>query len=257
MTSLFRLLERIQNSDATVLVLGENGTGKELVARAIHEQSPRCGQPLVSVNCGAIAESLIESVLFGHERGAFTGAAARSRGVFETAGGGTVFLDEVAELPPKAQVALLRVLETGKLTRVGSSAELQVDVRVVAATNRDLPALVKAGTFREDLYFRLAVFPVHLPPLRQRRDDIPLLVDHFIDRFRSVHRQAPADTSQGISERALAVMMAYDWPGNVRELQNVMERAVILESLLSFKRAGADGTLTYFAKRVAGWLREA
>lgn len=224
MRGVFDLVEKVANSPTTVLVTGESGTGKELVARAVHQQSPRAAQPFIQVNCGAIPENLFESELFGHERGAFTGAVTSRPGRFELAHGGTLFLDEIGELPRDMQVKLLRVLQEQRFERVGGVRSIQVDVRLVAATNRELAAEVKAGRFREDLYYRLNVVPVQLPPLRERPDDIPLLVDHFLARFnarlgRDVH---------GVTPEATAAMMAHPWPGNIRELENLIERAVLL-----------------------------
>jgi transcriptional regulator with GAF, ATPase, and Fis domain len=224
---LRRMMESVSMVAATntnVLVTGETGTGKELVARAIHERSPRRERLLVKVNCAAISAGLVESELFGHEKGAFTGALARRKGRFELAHGGTLFLDEIGELPLETQVKLLRVLQEREFERVGGSQTVHVDVRVVAATNRNLPEMVAAGRFREDLYYRLAVFPVSLPPLRERTDDIPLLVHWFLRRFA---RQA-GKRIDDVSSEAMGRLTAYRWPGNVRELQNVIERAVIL-----------------------------
>jgi len=211
-------------TNTNVLVTGETGTGKELVARAIHEGSPRRERLLVKVNCAAISAGLVESELFGHEKGAFTGALQRRRGRFELAHGGTLFLDEIGELPLETQVKLLRVLQEREFERVGGSQTIHVDVRVVAATNRNLPEMVAAGRFREDLYYRLAVFPVSLPPLRERADDIPLLVHSFLRRFA---RQA-GKRIDDVTPEAMRRLTTYRWPGNVRELQNVIERAVIL-----------------------------
>ncbi len=210
--------------DTTVLLFGETGTGKELLARFLHERSGRARGPFVAVNCAALPEALVESELFGHERGAFTGAIARKPGKFEIAHRGTLFLDEIGDLPPEAQAKLLRILQDGQVQRVGSTAAVRVDVRVVAATNQDLEAATASGRFRADLYYRLSVFPIHLPPLRERTADIPLLAQYFLGRAARKLRRQAAD----ISERALRRLSAYDWPGNVRELQNVMERAVIL-----------------------------
>jgi formate hydrogenlyase transcriptional activator len=225
--SLQRVREQIAQvapTDATVLVQGETGTGKELVARAIHEQSARRDRPLVKVNCATLPRELVESELFGHEKGAFTGAVQQRRGRFELADGGTLFLDELGELPLEAQAKLLRVLQEREFERVGGSRGLEVDVRVIAATNRDLASEVAAHRFRADLYFRLNVFPIHLPPLRERRDDIPMLLDHFVGTTaRRLGR--PVD---GISPAFVARARAHDWPGNVRELENVVERALIM-----------------------------
>jgi two-component system NtrC family response regulator len=215
---------RAAPSRATILVRGESGTGKEVLARAIHYASPRARAPLVTVNAAALPETLIESELFGHERGAFTGADRERRGRFELADGGTLFLDEIGDLPKGAQVKLLRVLQEQAFERVGGSRTLKVDVRVIAATNRDLPALVRTGEFREDLFYRLNVVCVELPPLRERREDIPLLVDLFLHRFEA-ERGHPLD---GISREAMDALVKYDYPGNVRELENFVHRAVVL-----------------------------
>jgi Nif-specific regulatory protein len=224
MQDVYRLVAQVSGSDATVLLRGESGTGKELVARAIHSASPRAARAFVRVNCAALPESLIESELFGHEKGAFTGALATRRGRFELAHGGTLFLDEIGDLTPAVQVRLLRVLQEREFERVGGQETIKVDVRVIAATNRDLEALVAEGRFRQDLYYRLDVFPIHLPPLRERKSDILLLADHFIEKYR---RQGGKDLRR-ISTPAIDMMMAYHWPGNVRELENVIERAVLL-----------------------------
>jgi transcriptional regulator with GAF, ATPase, and Fis domain len=207
-----------------VLITGETGTGKELVARAIHRRSPRCSRPFVSVNCAAIPRDLIASELFGHEKGAFTGALQRRVGKFELAEGGTLFLDEIGELPAETQIALLRVLQEREFERVGGNHAIRIDVRVIAATNRDLQAAISAGTFRSDLFYRLNVFPIEVPPLRTRKDDIALLLEYFIDRFA---RQAGKEM-KSIDKKTLEAVQAYPWPGNIRELQNVVERSVIL-----------------------------
>ena len=218
-----RAVARVAPTDATVLVLGETGTGKELVARAAHEQSPRRARAFVPVSCVALAPGLIASELFGHEAGAFTGAGRRRVGRFEQAHGGTLFLDEIGEMTPDTQAMLLRALQERAIDRVGGGT-VAVDVRVVAATNRDLAAEVKAGRFRADLYYRLAVFPVTVPPLRERRADIPELVDHFVRHFSARHGR----TVSRVHPAALRALTAHDWPGNVRELQNLVERAVIV-----------------------------
>ena len=217
-------VEKVAPTVSTVLILGETGTGKELIARAIHSRSKRSGRAFIRVNCAAIPPPLVASELFGHERGAFTGALQRRLGRFESADGGTLFLDEVGELPPEAQVALLRVLQDREFERVGGSHTISVDVRVLAATNRDLGAAVAEGTFRQDLFYRLNVFPIRMPALRERVDDIPILVKYLIDRY----AQRAGKSIRHISKRTLDLFQAYDWPGNVRELQNVIERAVIL-----------------------------
>jgi len=209
-----------------VLVHGENGSGKELVARAIHALSARREQPFIEVNCAAIPEELIESELFGHEKGAFTGAVARRRGKFETADGGTLFLDEIGDMSLKTQAKVLRALEEQVVERVGGREPVKVDVRVIAASNRELPALIAQGQFREDLFYRLAVIPIEVPPLRERRDDIPLLVDHFVALFCAENGKR----LKTVSGEALAYFVAYDWPGNIRELRNMVERLVIMTS---------------------------
>jgi len=215
---------KVAPADSTVLVTGETGTGKELVARAIHKRSQRSSRAFVSVNCAAIPRDLIASELFGHEKGAFTGATQRRLGRFESAEGGTIFLDEVGELPLETQIALLRVLQEREFQRVGANASVKADVRVVAATNRDLRAAIAEGKFREDLFYRLNVFPIEVPPLRERREDIALLVEYFVDRFAS----KAGKKITGIGKKSMEVLQAYSWPGNIRELQNVIERSVIV-----------------------------
>ena len=215
---------KVAPMDSTVLILGETGTGKELIARAIHKRSKRSGRAFIRVDCAAIPASLIASELFGHEKGAFTGALQRHLGRFELANGGTIFLDEIGELPAETQSALLRVLQEREFERVGGSQPISVDVRVLAATNRDLKAAVAAGTFREDLFYRLNVFPIQVPPLRQRADDIPPLVEYLIDRY----AKKAGKKIRKIEKKTLELFQTYKWPGNVRELQNVVERAVIL-----------------------------
>jgi len=221
MRELFARLEKLAKSDATVLVTGETGAGKELVAEALHDHSPRAKGPFVVLDCGSIPPNLIESELFGHERGAFTGAATSHTGAFERAHGGTVFLDEIGELPLAMQPKLLRVLERKEVRRVGGSKQIEVDLRVVAATNRDLGVEVNRGRFREDLYYRLAVARVHVPPLRERKDDLPLLIEHIL-------ATTPNGETASIAQETIDLMMKHDWPGNVRELRNVIERAVLL-----------------------------
>ena len=217
-------VEKVAPTVSTVLILGETGTGKELVARAIHSRSKRSARAFIRVNCAAIPATLVASELFGHEKGAFTGALQRRLGRFEAADGGTLFLDEVGELPPEAQVALLRVLQEGEFERVGGSHTISVDVRVLAATNRDLGTAVAEGTFRQDLFYRLNVFPLRMPALRERVDDIPILVKYLVNRY----GERAGKSIRHINKRTLDLFQAYDWPGNVRELQNVIERAVIL-----------------------------
>jgi formate hydrogenlyase transcriptional activator len=231
-------VEKVAPTVSTVLILGETGTGKELIARAIHSRSKRSGRAFIRVNCAAIPPPLVASELFGHERGAFTGALQRRLGRFELADGGTLFLDEVGELPPEAQVALLRVLQDHEFERVGGSHTISVDVRVLAATNRDLGAAVAEGSFRQDLFYRLNVFPIRMPALRERVDDIPVLVKYLIDRY----AQRAGKSIRHVSRRTVDLFQGYDWPGNVRELQNVIERAVILCDGETF--AVDDGWLT-------------
>jgi formate hydrogenlyase transcriptional activator len=217
-------MEKVAGTDSTVLITGETGTGKELVARAIHRRSRRAGRALITVNCAALPGTLIGSELFGHERGAFTGALQRRIGRFELADGGSIFLDEIGELSPEMQVALLRVLQEGEIERVGGAQTIRIDTRVIAATNRDLSEAVAAGTFRSDLFYRLNVFPIAVPALRERREDIPILVEYFVSRFAARLGKKFRSIEKGAMDRILA----YPWPGNVRELQNVIERAVIL-----------------------------
>ena len=224
MQEVYTQIEKVAAARGAVLIQGESGTGKELVAKAIHFNSPRKSGPFVVIDCGAIPEALQESELFGHERGAFTGAIATKKGLFEEAHGGTLFLDEVAELAPGLQAKLLRALQDGEIRRVGGTKTLHVDARVIAATNRDLAAEVREGAFREDLFYRLNVFPIFLPPLRERREDLPLLVDHFLDRLAQEEGKPP----KRLSPEALRAMMVYAWPGNVRELEHALERAALL-----------------------------
>jgi Nif-specific regulatory protein len=227
MDGVHKLISKVAASPSTVLILGESGTGKELAARAIHLNSERASKPFVAINCATLTESLLESELFGHERGAFTNAIAQKRGRLEIADGGTIFLDEVAELSPGVQAKLLRVLQTHEFERVGGTRPIKVDVRTIAATNRDLEAAVKTGKFREDLYYRLNVVSVPLPPLRERREDIPLLAAHFV----VVSSKKCKRRVTGISEEARRLMCAYDWPGNVRQLENAIEHGVLMASM--------------------------
>jgi len=215
---------KVAKTDSTVLIQGETGTGKELIARAIHRRSSRATRAFIRVNCAAIPQSLIASELFGHEKGAFTGALQRRLGRFEAADGGTIFLDEIGDLPAETQIALLRVLQEREIERVGSSQPVNVDVRVLAATNRDLEAAVERGAFREDLYYRLNVFPIWIPPLRERGDDIPVLVEYLVERY----AKKVGKTIRNINKQTLELFRGYVWPGNVRELQNVIERAMVL-----------------------------
>jgi DNA-binding NtrC family response regulator len=223
MREVFKQIGRVAATDATVLITGESGTGKEMIARAIHAHSARADQPFVAVNCGALPETLIEAELFGHERGAFTGAVTTRRGRFEAAQGGTLFLDEIGEMPPSAQVRLLRVLQERKIERIGSTTPIAVDVRVIAATHRNLRAETEAGRFREDLFYRLNVYEIQLPPLRERLADVPQLAEHFLDRAVRKNRLP----SKMLSDDALRALMNMDFPGNVRELENLIERAAV------------------------------
>ncbi len=225
MQRVFRLIERVADTDSTVLITGESGTGKELVARALHLGSRRRDVPMVTVNCAAIPQELLESELFGHVRGAFTGAVASRVGRFKAASGGTIFLDEIGDMSPSLQVKLLRVLQEREVTPVGSDRALKVDVRVIAATNRDLQIEVESGRFREDLFYRLNVIPIHLPPLRDRREDIPLLLRYFLARFNTEKKMKVSD----FSEETKRFLLHYPWPGNVRELENLVERLVVLK----------------------------
>ncbi|MDD5207728.1 MAG: sigma-54 dependent transcriptional regulator [Desulfobacterales bacterium] len=229
MNKVFRVIEKVADTDSTVLILGESGTGKELVARALHYHSSRRDKPLVPVNCGAIPEDLLESELFGHEKGAFTHAIKTRIGRFELADGGTIFLDEVAEMSPHLQVKLLRILQEQEFERLGATKTIRCDVRILAATNKDLDKLVQEGAFREDLYYRLKVIPIEIPPLRDRRTDIPLLVHHFLENTCKNKKKK----IKGISKDVMRAFMGYDWPGNVRELENIIERMVILTEGIS------------------------
>lgn len=225
MKSVFTLIQRLANVATSVLIRGENGTGKELVASAIHHYGPRKEKRFVAVNCGAIPENLMESELFGHEKGAFTGANTRHIGKFQYAEGGTLFLDEVGELSPQMQVKLLRVLQERTFTPVGSNREIRCDVRIIAATNRDLEKMIREGDFRQDLFYRLNVMPIFLPPLRERKDDIPILVNNFIQKFNKLHDRKV----EGIDSSAVQKLKEYSWPGNIRELENAIERAFVME----------------------------
>jgi len=221
---LFKLIHDVAPTNTTVLITGENGTGKELIANAIHFNSPNVNKPFIKLNCGVLAENLLESELFGHVKGAFTGAIKDKIGRFELANGGTLFLDEIGDISPNMQVKLLRVLQEGEFERVGGTETLKVDVRIITATNMDLEEKIREGKFRQDLYYRLNVIPIHVPPLRERKDDIRLLVDHFMEKFEKLHRKKITK----IEDEALEALETYDWPGNIRELENYMERAIVL-----------------------------
>ncbi len=240
MAELYEQIQAVARTQSTVLVTGESGTGKELVARAIHVHSLRSSEPFVSINCGAVPETLLESELFGHIKGSFTGAHANHKGLFEVAHTGTIFLDEIAEMSPSMQVKLLRVLQEKKIRRIGAPGEIDVDVRIIAATNKNLEMMVGEKTFREDLFYRLAVIPIHLPRLSERREDIPLLAEHFLGRANKRIGKA----IRGISDDALDLLAVHDWPGNVRELENVIERAVALETTPIIRAERLPETLT-------------
>jgi len=254
MKKVFSLIEKVSVADATVLILGESGTGKELVATTIHYQSKRKDKPLIKVNCAALPEGLIESELFGHERGAFTGAVKKKPGRFELASGGTIFLDEIGDLPPATQAKILRVIQERQFERIGGTATLNVDVRIIAATNRNLEAEVSAGRFREDLYYRLNVIPIILPPLRERKEDIPALIEIFMEKYGDGLGKAVE-----FSKDAIEMLLAYDYPGNVRELENIIERCITLsineviskDELPAFILRGAHSTKSLFLSDIA------
>jgi len=241
MKAIFDLIQTVAPQNSRVLITGESGTGKELVARAIHENSARSGTPFITINCGAFPETLLESELFGYTKGAFTGANENRRGLFQAAHGGTLFMDEIGNMNQAMQVKLYRVLQEGKVRPLGSTEEIDVDVRVIAATNKDLEKAIAAGEFREDLFYRLSVIPLHVSALRDRREDIPLLARHFLESFRN----SMGKKIDGISPEAMRRLESYDWPGNVRELENTIERAVALES-------GSEISLAVLPDRVAG-----
>jgi transcriptional regulator with PAS, ATPase and Fis domain len=224
MKRVLEMIQTVAETDSNVVILGESGTGKELIARAIHTKSKRRFHPIVAVNCGSIPETLLESELFGHEKGAFTGAQYRRKGKIELADGGTLFLDEIGDVPQKMQVDLLRVLETKRFTRLGGNQEIVSDFRLVCATNKNLERLVEDGVFRDDLYYRINVFSISIPPLRERREDVPLLADHFVQKY----ARAMGKPRKEISKEAEASLVLYHWPGNVRELQNAIERAMVI-----------------------------
>ena len=246
MRAIFELIERVAATNSTIMISGESGTGKELIARAVHYNSNRASRPFVSINCGALPDELLESELFGHMKGSFTGATANKKGLFEVADGGTIFLDEIGETSAAMQIKLLRVLQERRIRRVGGTEEIAVDVRVITATNQDLEAMVSAKTFREDLYYRINVIAIRMPALREKPEDIPALAEHFLDKYRAiVGKPIPG----GISAAAMECLETYGWPGNVRQLENVIERAVALEasdqirpdSLTAELRGGASG----------------
>src|SRR6266704_1894175 len=242
MRAIFDLIQTVAPQSSRVLITGESGTGKELVARAIHENSARSQAPFITINCGAFPETLLESELFGYMKGSFTGANENRQGLFQAAHGGTLFMDEIGNMSLTMQVKLYRVLQEGKVRPIGSTDEADVDVRIIAATNKDFEKEIAEGHFREDLYYRLSVIPIHVPALRERRDDIPLLARHFLERFRK-SMEKPID---GISPEAMTRLESYDWPGNVRELENTMERAVALET-------GRENSLLVLPDRIAGY----
>lgn len=267
MQSIQKMVERVADTDSTVLIFGESGTGKELVARALHYNSHRRERPLVVVNCSAIPQDLLESELFGHEQGAFTGAVRTRIGKFESAQGGTVFLDEIGDMSPHLQAKLLRVLQEHEIERLGGNSPLRVDVRIVAATHRNLEELIREGRFREDLYYRLNVIPIRVPPLRERKSDIPLLIHHFVEKF----NVARGKTLAGFGREAVEALMDYSWPGNVRELEHLVERMVILQGegtveagdlpppycRAAQRQAEAGPVLPEEGMDLPGWMREA
>jgi len=246
MQGIFDMIQKVAQYKSTILITGESGTGKEVVARALHYHSDRSQAPFMPVNCGAIPENLLESELFGHSKGAFTDAIRTKKGLFEEADGGTLFLDEIGELPPQLQVKLLRVLQDGEIRRVGEAKAIQIDVRIVAATVKDLVKEVNEGRFRDDLFYRLNVVPVHIPPLRERREDIPLLVTHFIKK----HTQSLGKNVAGIEPKALEVLINYKWFGNVRELENTIERAIVLADGESIELQNLPLGIQNFEERV-------
>jgi two-component system response regulator PilR (NtrC family) len=250
MQAVYQMIETVAVVQSTVLIYGESGTGKELVARAIHNLSPRADKPFVSINCGAFTETLLESELFGYVRGAFTGATANRKGLFEAADRGTIFLDEIGEMSPAMQVKLLRVLQEKRVRPVGGHEEMAVDARVIAATNRDLAAMTKTGAFREDLYYRIAVIPIELPPLREKREDIPELITHFVQKYAT-----QAGRTLGVAPKAMELLERYAWPGNVRELEHTIERAVALERTSEIQPERLPDNVTlYNPARVAAAL---
>lgn len=242
MRQIYTIIGAVKANKSTVLITGESGTGKELVARTIHQKGPWADRPFVAINCGAMSETLLDSQLFGHKRGAFTGAIAEHNGVFQAANGGTLFLDEISEIPLALQVKFLRAIQEREVTPLGSSKPVKVDVRLIAASNRNLEEEVKKGTFRDDLFYRLNVVPIHLPPLRERREDIPLLIEHFIATFSTEYKVEP----KKISADALEKLVSYSWPGNIRELQNVIERVFALSQSNEITLADLPGPIAGF-----------
>ena len=245
MRNIYLLIAAVSENKSTVLVSGESGTGKELVARTIHRQGPWADHPFVAINCGAMSETLLDSQLFGHRRGAFTGAIADHNGVFQTANGGTLFLDEISEIPISLQVKFLRAVQEKEVTPLGSNRPVKVDMRIIAASNRDLEDAVRKGTFREDLFYRLNVVPIHLPPLRERREDIPLLIEHFVNTFSTEYKVEP----KKIALEAMEKLNAYPWPGNIRELQNVIERMFALSRSSEITLADLPGPIAGFEEK--------
>jgi len=249
---LFKLIEDVAPTNTTILIQGENGTGKELIANAIHFNSPNVKKPFIKLNCGVLAENLLESELFGHVKGAFTGAIKDKIGRFELANGGTLFLDEIGDISQNMQVKLLRVLQEGEFERVGGTETLKVDVRIIAATNRDLSARIQESKFRQDLYYRLNVIPVHVPPLRERKDDIKLLVDHFLENFQEVHKKK----IDKIDKDTISALEAYDWPGNIRELENYMERAIVLNKTGVITKSDFPDVISQAQKAIVSYDEE-
>ena len=245
MRNIYLLIAAVSENKSTVLVTGESGTGKELVARTIHRQGPWADRPFVAINCGAMSETLLDSQLFGHRRGAFTGAIADHNGVFQTANGGTLFLDEIAEIPLSLQVKFLRAIQEKEVMPLGLNRSIKVDVRIIAASNRDLEDAVRKGTFREDLFYRLNVVPIHLPPLRERREDIPLLIEHFVSTFSTEYKVEP----KKIAPEAMEKLNAYPWPGNIRELQNMIERMFALSRSSEITLADLPGSIAGFEEK--------
>jgi two-component system response regulator AtoC len=254
MHSILKVVNEVAKYDVNVLLMGESGTGKELLAKIIHLQSSRAENPFVPVNCGVLSGIMFEDRLFGHEKGAYTGAISRERGCFERADGGSLFLDEVSELPLENQVDFLRVLEDFRFLRIGGSEVIETDIRIIAATNKDLRDLVARGRFREDLFYRLHVVPITIPPLRDRRSVIPLMVDHFLERFSATHKKP----KQGVRREVLDIFDRYDWPGNVRELKNVLERIFIInnEDAIGVEHLPSDFLWHFEAAGTAGSLRD-